>query len=175
MLRNLLAERFHLEVHRESKELAGFELVLAKRLPGLQKSEDIPGIPESAPATGSQTEVDRDGFPQLSHPGMITMMATNAKGEATERLTAKAQPISRLTQLLSGQLNKPLADKSGLTGNYDFQLEFAPEGLGPDAADDALPDIRSAIQKQLRLRLESGKTPVNMLIIDRIEKAPTEN
>jgi uncharacterized protein (TIGR03435 family) len=69
-------------------------------------------------------------------------------------------------------------DKTGLTGKYDFTLEFAPEGLGPgplDATDQSGPNILTAVQEQLGLKLEPKKTRLDMLTIDRADKVPTEN
>jgi uncharacterized protein (TIGR03435 family) len=93
-----------------------------------------------------------------------------------------------LAQSLSSQLRRPVLDKTGLTGNYDFKLTWTPEagqglgaGGGLPAGVDALPapdpngpTIFTAVQEQLGLRLESQKGPVDMIVIDRAEK-PTEN
>jgi uncharacterized protein (TIGR03435 family) len=110
--------------------------------------------------------------------------------------------------VLSDQLHRAVVDKTGLSGNYDFTLEFAPDmrgfgpmppgpggppggpgaapgpspggpsgptASGPGGADESGPDILTAVREQLGLKLESKKMPVDMLIIDRADKVPTEN
>lgn len=72
-------------------------------------------------------------------------------------------------------------DKTGLTGAYDFTLEFAQSGLagrgptGADAASDPAPDLFNALEKQLGLKLEKSKVPLDVIVIDHMDKEPTEN
>jgi uncharacterized protein (TIGR03435 family) len=190
MLRNLLTERFHLALHHESKEVQGFELTPGKRGPKLKESAEVESkapTPAAPPAFGPgiPPKIDANGFPQLDRPGMVMRMVMGPKG-ATAHLTARAQPVSALIQALSGQLRKPVIDKTGLAGKYDFTLEFEPEGmpLGPggalapgvvDATDESGPNIVTAVQEQLGLKLESKRIQLDMLIIDRADKVPTEN
>jgi uncharacterized protein (TIGR03435 family) len=87
-------------------------------------------------------------------------------------------PLSTLLGLLQGRLKgSHLVDKTGLTGRYDFKLEFMDPGAQPGATDirDPIPDVFTALEKQLGLRLEKAKVPVDVLVIDHIEKAPTAN
>jgi uncharacterized protein (TIGR03435 family) len=194
MLQNLLAERFHLALHHESKEVQGYELVPGKRGPKLKESAEVDSsvpAPAAPPQFGPGTppKMDANGFPQLDRPGMVMMMTMGPKGSIA-RLTAKAVPVFALIQNLTGQLKEPVMDRTGLTGKYDFTLEFAPEGLPPaltsafsppegpgplDATDESGPNILTAVQEQLGLKLEPKKTPIDMLIIDRADKVPTEN
>jgi len=94
---------------------------------------------------------------------------------------------ARSAFLASNEVNRIAIDKTGLTGNYDFTLEFSPEGMqgmgmpqreggadAPPPVDSPGPSIFTAVQEQLGLKLESQKGPVDILILDRIEK-PTEN
>ena len=115
------------------------------------------------------------------------------------RMVGTMQSMERLTDMLGNQLGVPVVDKTGLTGNYDFTLEFAPEpgqgpmrGLpppppppggegGPKAAvpgggdlTDA-PNLMTAVQEQLGLKLEKKKGPLELLVIDHAEKTPSEN
>ena len=92
------------------------------------------------------------------------------------RFKAQGISIADFARYLSGTLNSPVSDMTGLKGIFDMTLEWAPdEGAAlaePDAP--ARPSIFAALQEQLGLRLETQKTPVEMIVIDKIEK-PTEN
>jgi uncharacterized protein (TIGR03435 family) len=143
--------------------------------------------------------LDRDGFPVLP-PGagragiMISLMSGNA------HMAANGQSMAGLAEMLSGQLDLPVVDMTGLTGKYDYTLSFAPEGLagmrlpgGPPpnapppgeggvgmpaaSASDAQsgPNLFTALQEQLGLRLEQKKGPVDLLVIDHVEMIPTQN
>ncbi len=76
-----------------------------------------------------------------------------------------------LAEALTGLAGGPVVDKTGLTGIYDIRLNFAPEGV----TDSPLPSVFTAVQEQLGLKLEPTKVPVQMLVIDHVEKVPTEN
>jgi bla regulator protein BlaR1 len=160
-IRSLLAERFQLTIHRETKDQSVYALVVAKGGPKLQQSEVKEG-------TGSRAMM-RMGRGQLSGQGI---------------------QMQGLVQVFSNQLGRPVIDRTGLKGNFDFKLEWTPDpgqsGGGPfggapppgvDAPpppDPNGPSIFTALQEQLGLRLESQKGPVEMLVIDKVEK-PSEN
>ena len=72
-------------------------------------------------------------------------------------------------------MGRAVYDGTGLTAKYDFTLNFANEGRGQQPEFDAAPDVRVAVQEQLGLRLEPGKGPVDVIVVDHIEKTPTEN
>lgn len=117
------------------------------------------------------------------------------------RLVGNKQPVSAMTDMLSNQLGRPVVDMTGLTAKYDFTLDFMPEegqmmrgpmgampppppgagpgpgpGLGDAASDNPSPaNLFTALQEQLGLKLEPKKGPVDLLVIDHIEKTPTEN
>jgi uncharacterized protein (TIGR03435 family) len=92
--------------------------------------------------------------------------------------------MSQVTAILQNSLDKPVVDQSGLSERYDFTLTFMPDpaqavllgGPPPPGADnpDAAPDLFTAFQQQLGLRLESTKAPVEVMVIDKVEK-PSEN
>ena len=104
------------------------------------------------------------------------------------QLSGEGVQLQMLTQVLSNQLGRPVIDRTGLKGNFDFKLEWTPDpgqsagpfGGGPPGADAPPPpdpngpSIFTALQEQLGLRLESQKGPVEILVIDRVEK-PSEN
>jgi uncharacterized protein (TIGR03435 family) len=176
MLRNLLQERFGLAVHHESKQMAVDDLVVGKNGPKLKESTGEPA-PEAAapsPGRGRKFELDKDGFlisPDRSR-GSITTMRDRA------RIEAKGETMSHLVETLSDLSGKPIVDSTGLTGKYDFTLSWqtAPPPLGDGASDvRTLPTLAAAVQAQLGLKLEPKKGPVDMLVIDRAGKVPSEN
>jgi bla regulator protein BlaR1 len=155
-LRALLADRFQLTLHRETKEQSVYALLVAKGGPKLKESETKEG-------TGPR--------------GMMRMGRAQLSGQGVQ--------LEMLTRTLSSQLGRPVIDRTGLKGNFDFKLEWTPDpgqpaalpANGPDAPpppDPNGPSIFTAVQEQLGLRLESQKGPVDILVIDRVEK-PSEN
>jgi uncharacterized protein (TIGR03435 family) len=83
--------------------------------------------------------------------------------------------ISNLAYYLSAQLNRPVVNETGLEGIFAIKLDFAPEMSSPKKKVDPLPSLPIAVQEQLGLKLEPGKRPVDVLIIDHIARAPIEN
>jgi bla regulator protein blaR1 len=151
-LRKLLADRFHLTVHTETKDLPVYALVVAKNGPKFQEAKRAPQ--------------EDDGGWRMGRGYMHGQMV----------------PFAELSELLSGQLGRPVLDQTGIRGIYDLKLDWTPTGYVPregGASNEPRPDpdgptIFTAIQEQLGLRLESRKGPVEILVIDRAEK-PTEN
>jgi uncharacterized protein (TIGR03435 family) len=173
MLQRLLADRFHMKSHRETRRLAGYELVAGKGARKLRVStESGPDvIPGEAPAT------DADGFPQLTAPGLVMMEGLQGNA-AVSFLTARAQPISALAEVLSREFRMPVVDRTGMAGRYDFRVEFAPQAPGalpPESSDDAAPNLISAIPRQLGLRLNARKIAVEEVVVDSADKVPSEN
>jgi uncharacterized protein (TIGR03435 family) len=180
MLRNLLADRFKLKIHQESKESPTYSLVIAKGGPKMKESSAATGStvsPSSLPATaGAGPQLTADGFPV--HPnipstgtGMFSTLGVNGI-----RLTARQQTMQDLAHALAAFSSRPLTNDTGLTAEYDFILTFAKPGLptSPDA-DDALPDIFTALEPQLGLKLESKRGSADVIVVDHIEKVPTQN
>jgi uncharacterized protein (TIGR03435 family) len=135
MLRILLAERFKLTVHRETRSVPALVLEVAKNGPKLEKAED-----------GEATTRNGRGLIDATR---ITMM--------------------RFAEVLSRQMDLPVVDATGLKGTFNLKLEWTPGG----DAGDSRPTVFMALQ-QLGLRLESRKTPVEILVIDHAER-PLEN
>jgi uncharacterized protein (TIGR03435 family) len=147
MIQSLLADRFQLVIHREPRQLSGLALVLAKKEPKMGRAK--PDEPS--------------GF----HGNNTQLTATNVTMEAFARYLASRAP----------DLDKLVIDKTGLTGGYDFTLEWMREPAGakpPDTSFDNRPSIFTALEEQLGLRLESAKIPIQAVVIDRAEK-PEEN
>jgi len=187
MMKNLLADRFAMKSHRETRDGAAYELTVEKS--GHKLREATPDGPESnMPATAAASNSagnkrDADGFPSLTAiPGQINY--TFLPGKA--RVLGNAAPLSKLLDLIEGVafLNGPITDHTGLTGNYDFRLDFLgpefqmviPDGtVRPSTATDFFPPIPSALSKQLGLHLERKKLPVDVLMLDSISLKPKEN
>lgn len=148
MVKAMLPDRFHLAFHNEKKEMSAYALTIGKL--GLKITEDT-NNPNGLPGFGG-------GGPRGLNVRNATMQ------EFAEFLQANA-------------VDQPVVDQTGL-GNkrYDFILKWTPDGA-PAAADanlDAPPDIYTAFQQQLGLKLESTKAPVDLFVIDHVEK-PSEN
>ncbi len=195
MLQNLVAERFNLTLHHETKDLPLYELVVAKNGPKLKPWVEDPNAPPPAPPSpGTPPPMGKDGRP-IVPPGAIMMSVSMTNGVQRMRMTTTKQSISRMADVLANQLGRAVIDKTGLTGEYDYSLEFSPEGLargglaglpppppgvgGPPPenppADQDAPSLLTAVQEQLGLKLESKKGPMDLLVIDHAEKTPTEN
>jgi bla regulator protein BlaR1 len=169
MVRSLLADRFKLTLHHETKDLPIYALVIAKNGPKLHESTATPedSVPLGPPPP--------PGGPQPRHSMRF------GRGE----LTVNAQNLDMLAEMLSHQLGRLVVNKTGLNGNYDFTLKWTPDesqgqlpgGPPGDAApppDASGPSIFTAIQEQIGLRLESQKGPADTIVIDHVER-PSEN
>jgi uncharacterized protein (TIGR03435 family) len=158
MLQALLADRFQLKIHRETKEVPAYVLVQGKKGSKLKES---------------------DGNTKNS----IRFITGSIEGS----LTASKETMTQFALYLSIEAGRPVSDKTELTGNYDFTLAWTRDQnqpvLGspaPAAEPNALspesngPSIFKAVQEQLGLRLEPQKSPIDFLVIDHLAK-PSEN
>jgi uncharacterized protein (TIGR03435 family) len=154
MLRNLLADRFQLTFHRQPKEFSLYELQVAKAGSKLR------------PSTADPQEPSR--LIGVVYPQRVTMPGRNATMKEFAALLQRAI------------LDRPVVDKTGLTGRYDFDLEWAPDDsqfggdVKPASADAPSPPFFTAVQQQLGLRLVAAKGPVDALVVDNAEH-PTAN
>jgi uncharacterized protein (TIGR03435 family) len=151
LFQNLLSDRFKVKVHNETRQGAVYNLTLM--------------------GSGKLKEADSNTGPSLR---------TRAG-----HFIGTAVPVWALAQILSQQLARPVTDKTGLTGRYNFDLTYTLDPLQADAfgpptrnspspPDDNSPSIFTALEDQLGLRLESTRGPIEVLIIDHVER-PTEN
>lgn len=159
MLRGLLSDRFNLTFHRESKTMPVYELVVANSGPKMKSSGGPPP----------------DGRPAL----IFTLFP-----ERRARLPVRDATMAEFASLLPhGAVDRPVVDKTGLTGRYDFVLEWAPDegdfdGMmraRPPLPDDAAePGLFEAMQRQLGLKLIATKGPIETMVLDRVER-PSDN
>jgi uncharacterized protein (TIGR03435 family) len=155
MLRQLLADRFHLQFHREPKELSVYAIVPAKSGAKLASTTTAP---EKAGILAIHMFADHAEFP------------------------GRNATVGDLASVLQrAALDRPVIDRTGLTGRYDYDLAWTPDESqfgGFHAAEPtngaAKPDLFAAIQQQLGLRLEATKAPVDIIVIDRVDR-PSAN
>jgi uncharacterized protein (TIGR03435 family) len=147
MVQKLLADRFNLTLHHEMRELPAFVLTAAKNGVKLKKNES--------------------GDPG---PGNLSMRLTKGGMMLTSKNATMAEFASVLQEAV---VDRPVVNRTELTGRFDFQFTFAPDGsqfggmrLPPQNDEEAAPSLFTAIQ-ELGLRLDAVKTPVDVLVIDR--------
>lgn len=161
MLQNLLSERFHLKIHGEGHEFSGYALIVAKSGHKLESA--------SKPV---------DGFPELppGRPGLIENH-TPRNWHFLVRVRGQQQTAADIANALHVPGGAPVVDRTGLTGKYDFTLEYSYSGRASDQPVEAppAPAIFTALQQQLGLQLVSRRLPFEVLVIDSFDKVPSEN
>jgi uncharacterized protein (TIGR03435 family) len=203
MLQTLLAERFKLTLHRETKDLPVYALIVGKGGPKLKEVD--PAVLAAAAAARAANPSAGRGFPPLpgagpgrggrGAPGIAFMIS------GTTRHVSGPMTMSQLANGMSNFMDRPVLDLTGLTGTYDVDLEWAadereqmqgplagvnpgmagPAGAGAEPrAPDHSPDsagasIFAVIQEKLGLKLDPRKSSAEFLVIDHAEKVPTEN
>ncbi len=161
MLQKVLAERFKFASHRETKELQGYALVVGKNGPKI-KASTTPGEERPMPDY-------LKGKPSAAFEGRIF---SSMEGRGTGALTARGVPMARVAESLSEELGAFVVDQTGLAGNFYFGFRF--QSINNPGDSDAA-SLFTALQDELGLRLEKQKGPVEMLVVDHIERVPTEN
>lgn len=170
MLRNLLAERFRLQVHEERRERSVYVLEFARA--------DRRVGPRLRRSTTDCAAIMRDevrGKPPAFAPGQMRPCSV---GIPPGQLQASAVTLSALANVLSSFVGRPVVDRTGLDGPYDIELEFSPEARAsflppePGAAAPAGdgPSLFTALQEQLGLKLVAARTAVDVLVVDRAER-----
>jgi uncharacterized protein (TIGR03435 family) len=177
MWRKLLGERFGVVLHHESREFQVEELTFDKGGSKLKKTTWDAALP----LPPGPPHEDKNGG--LTSPGQVVRIVPRASGTSLYAV-ARAQPIARLADLLGNALHRPVLDKTGLAGEYDYSIDFLldqaalpplPPGAIPQDAGEPRPDIAAAVRDQLGLRLISSKAMMDVLIVDKAEKVPTAN
>lgn len=156
MLQALLADRFSLAVHSETKDAPIYELVVAKGGPKLHAFTPASGAPRGV--TGLDGKF-YSGIDSLGGNGIIVL---------------QGYPVSLLADFLKSELHRPVIDKTGLTGKYDISLRWTPDNAPADSPLAGGPSVFAAVQEQLGLKLDSIKGPVTTLVVDHIER-PSAN
>jgi len=151
MMHAMLVERFGLKFHKEKRELAVFGLVVARGGPKIQKVSDDD--------------------------------SSRSRGER-HKITASPATMPSFAQNLTRRMDRPVVDMTGLKGGFNFTLEWdsdegtaAPRAMNPDAAptSDSGRTLFVALQEQLGLKLEPRKAPFDVVVVDHMERVPTEN
>ena len=147
MLQSLLKERFHLAIHREMRELPVFDMVVAK--------------------SGLKMELSTAEKPFPKPPPIFT-----------GNMNVGAGTMPEIAMRLTGAAGRPIVDKTGLEGRYGFLVIYMPlnfrtaDGNPPE---NPPPDYFTAIEQQLGLKLEPAKEPIEVLVVDHVDRVPTEN
>jgi uncharacterized protein (TIGR03435 family) len=143
MLRHLLEERFHMQVHHVTTYHSGYALIAAK------SGAKLKAVDSNITAEQKQSFYILPGALQMPNASIRTLAST-----------------------LAHMLGKPVVDKTGLTGNYQFNFEFAPM----DDANSTKPSLTTALEEQFGLKLASEKNiPVDEVVVDSADRTPTEN
>ena len=170
-MRTLLAERFKLAVHRETRQMDIYELVLAR-----PDGKLGPALKPTTQDCAAMLAAARGGPPPGPAPGPNSPVVCGIRG-LPGRLVAGAMPMALLASNLSGQVQRIVVDRTGLSGGWDFEITFAPErplnpppGVEFPPADPNAPSLFTAMQEQLGLKLQSAKGPVDVLVVERVEQ-----
>jgi uncharacterized protein (TIGR03435 family) len=147
MMRTLLEDRFHLTVHHDTKEMTGYALLVSKA--GFKLKSSDPG--EDSTSGGNQGHV--------------------------WTFSARKIPMSILAYELADSLSDIVVDRTGLGGVYDFQLKWASDDMNASggANPDSAPSLFTALEDTLGLTLQRQKVPVPIIVVDSVDRAPTEN
>jgi uncharacterized protein (TIGR03435 family) len=156
MFQSLLRDRFKLATHWETRTLDGYRLTMPK---GGAKLKQV--SPHGIAISDYRNLRVREG--------LVFMMVA----EDGAHLMSNAAPISKLTTVLTGFLQRPIVDETGLKGTYDYVFDFTPDDFPPDVQTDS-PTLATALKRETGLTLEKAKIPVQILVVDHVEK-PTQN
>ena len=177
MMRTLLAERFGFVYHEETREMPISVLVLAR-----QDGKLGPNLEKSTTDCQAMFAARRGGgpAPPPPPPGFGEKLPCGFRvGPGT--ITGGAAPMSQLAQFLSQNMGRIVLDKTGLTGNYDFNITYTPDQMpnfngqpgtppGLPPIDPNGPPLATALQEQLGLKLESQRGPVSMFVVDKVSQ-----
>jgi len=188
MLQTMIEERFQIKMHRENRDLPVYGLVMGKG--GLKMQQSAPDSLPDTPTSGDTVNVAAAG-----QAGGATINYGNGAyfTLGNNQLVGHKLPSRLMADVLARFADRPVLDMTDLKGNYDFTLDFTPEdframmirsaiaagvSLPPQALQLAeaasLDSLFNAVEK-LGLKLEARKAPIEVLVIDRAEKTPTEN
>jgi uncharacterized protein (TIGR03435 family) len=172
-LRSLLADRFQLKVHRETREMDVYALVMAK--PGGDPGPALKPTTQDCSPEAMRALMGRGGPPPAPASGAPFLCGARIM---SGRLQIGGMPIATILGPLGGMTGRSVVDRTGLTGGWDADLTFAPEpnrgATPPDAPAAAVnsdaPSLFTALQEQLGLKLESTRAPIEVVVIDSVER-----
>jgi uncharacterized protein (TIGR03435 family) len=180
---NVLADRFHLKTHQETKKISVYDLVVSRNGAKLTVSPPVPKSSDRANEGPVQFSVGPDGCPVLAdgRRGPSTKMLPTAFQICAARMT-----MDTLIHFLNGFVDRPIIDKTDLKDKYDFKLEFSPdatmhpgEAPGIPSSDNLGPtpaqSLFVALQNQLGLRLAPGTGDAKVVVVDSVSRQPTPN
>lgn len=170
MLRSLLIDRFKLKARFETRDAPVFALVVA-RADGKPGAGLVPAHDDCAAIVAAEVKGERPPSPPGERPACGLIAGPNRVGG--NRIAGGNRSMSELATTLSGSMNRMVLDRTGLSGVFNFTLDFVPDG-GPIDATQNLPSLQTALQEQLGLKLEPARGPVEFLVIDQVER-PIEN
>lgn len=169
LLQRLLVARFNLALHRETKELPVYALIISRRGPKIENAKPGDTYPNGV------KDIYGSGHENIMRMGRGMIIG-------------QAVPIASFARVLTSRVHRPVVDRTGLKGDYDIKLQWTPAEMqysSPSDADEggsnasspayqSGPSIFTAIQEQLGLKLDSQRAPVEILVIDHVER-PSEN
>jgi len=167
MWQNLLADRFKLVVHRETRESQMYDLVVGKGGPKFKEASSVTPA-NDASRSSADLKLDKNGYPSLG-PGYHGMAVSGMRA----RMYYPQLTMGQLAREVSVELEKPVNDKTGLSGKYEIGLYWVYSDGLPDT--DSGPTLVEALSDQLGLRLESKKGPLEFVVVDHAERTPTDN
>jgi uncharacterized protein (TIGR03435 family) len=155
MLQEILVERFKLAVHIENREGPVYFLTVAKGGPKFKKATPGETYPKG---------------PLSQMPWQAGWVVNAPPVPGSEKRIGLGADMTALTADLSRRLHTTVVDKTGLTGKYDFQLQWSGIDAIPTDGEAPWPPLLTAIQQQMGLKLETGKGPTKVLVIDHVER-----
>jgi uncharacterized protein (TIGR03435 family) len=182
MLQALLADRFGVRVHKESRVLPAYELSVAKGGPKLKEADTtkLPSAPEPGSELAPPPRASGSPSPSSSLPVGFVSMTVYINGSRTIRGIMTAEQLARhFTRLL----DRPVFDNTGLKGTYQIELSYLGDEIG-GGRDDAprqqdanapVATLFQAAQQTLGLKLDAKKSPVEMIVVESANRVPTEN
>lgn len=169
MLQNLLAERFELRQHRETKTLPVYLLTVAKNGPKLESTETLPVYKDD--------EESKAASQKKASEALAAMRAARQRGELTygRSFHLPNATVSKFIQSLAPNVDRPIKDKTQIEGAHSFTLKWTPEGQLPAGDGPRGPSIYAALEEQLGLKLQPAKEEIELLVVDHAAKTPTAN
>jgi uncharacterized protein (TIGR03435 family) len=155
MLQGLLADRFKLVVHKDTKPLAGYALTVGKGKPKVKESE-------TSGSPGCQ------GKPEPAPPAQVLYVVVTCRGMTMETFAQNLRGMG------GPYFNNPVVDQTGLKGSWDIDLKFTPRQLLANIGSDAI-SIFDAVDSQLGMKLDLQKIPTPVIVVDSVNQKPSDN